>query len=215
MLPAQAPVRGVSILARDYPASARRALEETGAVRRAAPDPLPGIAETLRIYPDPKGARPLPRDHVDRELGQYPYGRCTRPPDAARAQELRKDVRPGDGALGVRRTGDREGRARAPGSGRAEDAGGRQGRRREGEEAGARGLGRAEAAFFTSPACGEVDARKRGGWGNGLSTRRARYAETPHPGPPPRRAGEGEYRPSLTSLWFPPSPHPAPPPTVS
>ncbi len=58
-----------------------------GVLRRI---PYQEFSETLRIYPDPKGPRSLSGDHVDSALGQYPHGRCSRAPDASRAQELGK-----------------------------------------------------------------------------------------------------------------------------
>src|SRR5450631_1114121 len=119
MLSAQATVRGVSILARNYPALAGRAPEEARAIRCAAPHSVSALAQALRIYPDPEGARSLSRDHVDRALGQYPHGRRARAPDASRAQELRQDVRSADGLLRMRRAAAGQGRPRSSRSRRA------------------------------------------------------------------------------------------------
>jgi hypothetical protein len=49
--------------------------------------------------------------------------------------------------------------------------------------------------FLTSPACGGGRRAKRGGWGKSLGTLRQQLCgESPHPDPPPQRAGEGEER---------------------
>src|SRR5579872_605571 len=108
---AQAPLRGVRGVARDYPPCAVGSAEEAGALRRAAPGPLPGIPQAVRIHPVSEGPRPLSDHHVDRALGRYPYGRFTRTADASPTQDLRSHVRPRDGMLGMQRTAFREGRA--------------------------------------------------------------------------------------------------------
>src|SRR5882757_10417110 len=103
MLSAQTALRGVPVLARGHPPSAGGQAEETGALRRAAPDALSGIAQALRIHPDSEGPRPLSDHHVDRALGQRSHGGYARTADAAPTQELRAHVRSRDGLLGMRR----------------------------------------------------------------------------------------------------------------
>src|SRR5277367_3904623 len=103
MFLAQATVRGVRGVARDYPPCAVGPAEEAGPLRRAAPGPLPGIAQAVRIHLVPEGPRPLSDHHVDRALGRYPHGRFTRTSDAPPAQGLRSHVRPCDGLLGMQR----------------------------------------------------------------------------------------------------------------
>src|SRR5271169_1213690 len=103
MFLAQATVRGIRGVARDYPACVVGPAEEAGSLRRAAPGPLPGIAQAVRIHLVPEGPRPLSDHHVDRALGRYPHGRFTRTSHGASAQDLRSHVRPRDGLLGMQR----------------------------------------------------------------------------------------------------------------
>src|SRR5271163_1128681 len=110
---AQTTVRGVRGVARDYPPCAVGPAEEAGSLRRASPDPLPGIAQAVRIYPVPEGTRPLSDHHVDRALGRYPYGRLAGTADAPPTQDLRSYVRPRDGLFGMQCAAFRERSARA------------------------------------------------------------------------------------------------------
>ena len=81
-----------------------------GVLRRS---PLSGQPGALRIHPDAARPRPVSGGDVDRALGRHAHGGRARPPAAAPAQELRKDVRPGDGLLRMRRAASRQGSARA------------------------------------------------------------------------------------------------------
>src|SRR5271169_4674943 len=120
MFLAQATVRGFRGVARDYPPCVVGPAEEAGPLRRAAPGPLPGIAQAVRIHPVPEGTRPLSDHHVDRALGRYPHGGFARTTDGASAQDLRSRVRPRDGLLGMQRAAFGEGSACASRSWRPE-----------------------------------------------------------------------------------------------
>src|SRR5277367_2546190 len=163
MFLAQATVRGIRGVARDYPACVVGPAEEAGSLRRAAPGPLPGIAQAVRIHPVPEGPRPLSDHHVDRALGRYPHGGFSGTADAPPTQDLRSHFRSRDGLFGMQGAAFRERSARASGSWSPELlTSSREGHRHQGEGRIARGksrtlrqveLGVSELTSRVSPNC--------------------------------------------------------------